>query len=63
MLAVDQGTSGTTCLLVTPRGDVARRAYREVQVRYPRDGWVEQDAEALWMSVLEATGQPALIGR
>ena len=55
MLAVDQGTSGTTCLLVTPRGDVARRAYREVQVRYPRDGWVEQDAEALWMSVLEAS--------
>lgn len=55
MLAVDQGTSGTTCLLVTPRGDIVGRAHREVAVRYPRDGWVEQDAEALWTSVLAAS--------
>jgi len=54
VLAVDQGTSGTTCLLVTPRGDVVRRAHREVPVRYPRDGWVEQDAETLWTSVVDA---------
>lgn len=70
VLAVDQGTSGTTCLLVTPHGDVVRRAHREVPVRYPRDGWVEQDAEALWKSVLDAThelltggdGAPVAIG-
>ena len=55
MLAVDQGTSGTTCLLVTDRGEVVRRAYAEVPVRYPRDGWVEQDAEVLWRSVQQAT--------
>ena len=54
VLAIDQGTSGTTCLLVRPDGTVVRRAYREVPVSYPRPGWVEQDAEALWSSVVEA---------
>jgi len=54
VLAVDQGTTGTTCLLVTPGGEVHRRAYREVPVRYPRSGWVEQDALDLERSVLEA---------
>ncbi|MBV8528745.1 MAG: glycerol kinase, partial [Candidatus Dormibacteraeota bacterium] len=55
VLAVDQGTSGTTCLLVTTGGEVAQRAYAEVPVSYPHDGWVEQNAEALWQSVRQAT--------
>ena len=54
MLAVDQGTSGTTCLLVTSSGEVVHRAYVEVPVTYPHDGWVEQDAEVLWQSVRQA---------
>ena len=54
LLAVDQGTTGTTCLLVGLDGRVHRRAYREVPVRYPRPGWVEQDAEELWESVCES---------
>jgi glycerol kinase len=54
LLAIDQGTTGTTALLVGLDGTVHRRAYREVPVAYPRPGWVEQDGEALWRSVLEA---------
>jgi glycerol kinase len=54
VLAVDQGTSGTTCLVVGSDGRIAGRGYAEVPVRYPRDGWVEQDAEDLWRSVLAA---------
>ena len=54
MLAVDQGTSGTTCLLVTANAEVAGRSYCEVPVAYPRDGWVEQDPIALWQSVQRA---------
>jgi glycerol kinase len=57
VLAVDQGTSGTTCLAVTTDGDVVARAHREVAVRYPRDGWVEQDALDLWTSVVAAAKQ------
>lgn len=54
VLAVDQGTSGTTCLLVTPHGSVVDRAYAEVSVSYPQDGWVQQDPIALWESVQRA---------
>jgi len=54
LLAIDQGTTGTTALLVGLDGAVHRRAYREVPVSYPRPGWVEQDGEMLWASVLGA---------
>jgi glycerol kinase len=71
LLAIDQGTSGTTCLLAGLDGTVHRRAHREVEVRYPRPGWVEQDALQLESSVIEACAelldndaavQPAAIG-
>ena len=55
VLAIDQGTSGTTCLVVDTDGRIAGRGQAELPVRYPREGWVEQDAEDLWRSVLEAT--------
>ncbi|HEY4869446.1 MAG TPA: glycerol kinase GlpK [Candidatus Dormibacteraeota bacterium] len=57
VLAVDQGTSGTTCLAVSTEGDVVARAHQEVAVRYPRDGWVEQDAMDLWTSVVATAKQ------
>jgi glycerol kinase len=54
LLAIDQGTTGTTCLVVdeelVPRG----RGYREVPQYFPRPGWVEHDPEELWDSVLGA---------
>jgi glycerol kinase len=57
LLGIDQGTTGTTCLVLDdelrPRG----RGYREVTQHYPRPGWVEQDPEELWSSVLAATSQ------
>ena len=54
ILAIDQGTTGTTCLVVgedlRPRG----RGYREVPQHFPRPGWVEHDPAELWASVLGA---------
>jgi glycerol kinase len=57
LLAVDQGTTGTTVLLVSLDGQVVRRAYREIPVLHPRPAWVEQDPEALWGSVVEAVAE------
>src|ERR1700722_9867802 len=70
VLAIDQGTSGTTCLLVRPDGHIAARAHRDVHVSHPHEGWVEQDANELWRSVVstcdgllrETGARPAAIG-
>ena len=57
ILAVDQGTTGTTCLLVDENLRIVGRGYAELPQRYPRPGWVEHDAEEIWQSVLAAAEQ------
>ena len=54
VLAIDQGTTGTTALLVGARGDVRARGYAELPQHFPRPGWVEHDGEEIWASVLAA---------
>ena len=54
ILAIDQGTTGTTCLAVGEGLEVLGRASVPVPVATPRPGWVEQDAETLWRSVEQA---------
>jgi glycerol kinase len=54
VLAIDQGTSSTKCLLLSLAGAVVREASAPVPISYPRPGWVEQDAGALVRSVLNA---------
>ncbi len=54
ILAVDQGTSGTTCLVVDEDLRVHARGYRELPQHFPRPGWVEHDPEEIWQSVLGA---------
>jgi glycerol kinase len=48
ILAIDQGTTGTTCLVFDREGAVAGRAYSEFQQFFPRPGWVEHDANEIW---------------
>ena len=51
ILAVDQGTSGTTCLVVDDELSVRGRGYVEIAQSFPQPGWVEHDPEGLWRSV------------
>ena len=48
ILAIDQGTTGTTCLLFDREGKLAGRSYREFEQHFPRPGWVEHDAAEIW---------------
>lgn len=48
VLAIDQGTTGTTCLVVTEDGRVAGRGYSEFTQHFPQPGWVEHDAGEIW---------------
>jgi len=54
ILAIDQGTTGTTCMLVDRQLRVLAKANREFPQHFPRAGWVEHNPEELWASVLEA---------
>jgi glycerol kinase len=54
ILAVDQGTTGTTCLVVGDALEVLGRATVAVAVATPRPGWVEQDPWELWTRVERA---------
>ncbi len=54
ILAIDQGTSATKCLLVDRAGGIVARGSASVGETHPRPGWVEQDATALWRSVQAA---------
>src|SRR5205807_2218588 len=52
ILAIDQGTTGTSVMVVDGRGKIRARAYGEVRQFYPRPGWVEHDAEQIYRSVI-----------
>ena len=54
ILALDQGTTGSTALLVHQDGTVLARAYREFTQHYPRPGWVEHDPEEILRVSLDA---------
>jgi glycerol kinase len=48
ILAIDQGTTGTTCLVFDSEAELVGRAYREFTQHFPRPGWVEHDAGEIW---------------
>jgi glycerol kinase len=52
IVAIDQGTTGTTVLVVDRRGRVVGRGYSEFTQYYPRPGWVEHDPEEIWRVTL-----------
>ncbi|HKJ93349.1 MAG TPA: glycerol kinase GlpK [Longimicrobiales bacterium] len=48
ILAIDEGTTGSTCLVIDEAGHVRGRAYSEFTQHFPRPGWVEHDAAEIW---------------
>ncbi len=68
ILALDQGTTGTTALVVSQDGRVLSRAYSEFTQHFPNPGWVEHDASEIWgvtrgvaRAALEEAGQEAVV--
>src|SRR3990167_914194 len=57
VLALDQGTSGSTVLVVDLEGQIRGRGYAELPQHYPQPGWVEHDPEQIWRTTVEAIGQ------
>ncbi|HZW72510.1 MAG TPA: FGGY family carbohydrate kinase, partial [Caldimonas sp.] len=59
ILAVDQGTTATTCLVVDDDLGVLGRGTTELAQHFPRPGWVEHDPDEIWETVL-ASARAAL---
>ena len=57
ILAVDQGTGSTKCLLVASDGTVVSQAAVPIDSRFPEPTWVEQSPSQIWASVTEAVGR------
>ena len=54
VLALDQGTSGSTALLVDDEGRVRARGHAELPQHYPQPGWVEHDPDEIWTTTMTA---------
>ncbi len=66
ILAIDQGTTGTTALLIDQQLRIVGKVNREFAQIYPQPGWVEHNPEDIWRSteetisaVLQASGTNA----
>jgi glycerol kinase len=51
VIAIDQGTTGTTVLVLDEDLQLRGRGYQEFRQIYPEPGWVEHDPEDIWASV------------
>ena len=63
ILALDQGTSGSTALVVDVEGRVLSRGYVELPQHYPQAGWVEHDPEQIWDTMCRAAVQALSVAR
>ena len=57
VLAIDQGTTGSTALIIDQRLAVKAKANVEFRQIFPKPGWVEHGLEDIWSSTLKAIGK------
>ena len=51
VMALDQGTTSSRCILFNHAGDICGMAQKEFAQIYPQPGWVEQNPREIWSSV------------
>ena len=52
IIAIDQGTTSTRAILFDRNQQIVKTAQREFKNYFPKPGWVEQDANEIWLSTL-----------
>jgi len=57
ILSIDQGTSGSKALIFDHKGEIVASSFHEVAQYYPHEGWVEQDANEIWLKTMEAVAE------
>jgi len=57
ILAIDQGTTGTTTLIVDHHSVIRGRGYAKITQYYPKPGWVEHEPSQIWKQTIQAVNQ------
>lgn len=60
IMALDQGTTSSRCILYDKQGNMVSVAQKEFTQIYPADGWVEHDAMEIWSTQM-GVAQEALL--
>ena len=56
VLAIDQGTTSSRAIIFNHAGTIVETGQLEHEQIFPRAGWVEHDAEEIWVNTREVTG-------
>ena len=63
IMALDQGTTSSRCILFDKKGNIISMAQKEFEQIYPKAGWVEHNPMEIWSSQLAvATEAMAKVG-
>lgn len=57
LLALDQGTTSSRAIIFDEHGKIHATAQREIQIKTPKSGWVEQDAQEIWTTQIAVVQQ------
>lgn len=57
VLTIDQGTSSSRCIIFDENQNAVKVAQKEIANFFPQPGWVEMDANEIWLSVLSCMAQ------
>ncbi len=61
ILAIDQGTTSTRAIIFDKHSNIISIAQKEITQYYPKPGWVEQDANEIWLSVISTITQALVL--
>lgn len=57
ILSIDQGTTSTRAILINNKGEEVYKAQREIECIFPEPGWVEVNADKIWISVIDVINE------
>jgi len=63
ILSIDQGTSGSKAIIFNHSGDIVSYSFHEVAQYCLHPGWVEQDANEIWLKTLRAISDALIDAR
>jgi glycerol kinase len=63
ILSIDQGTGGSKAIIFNHSGDIVSYSFREVTSHCLHPGWVEQDANEIWLKTLQAISEALINAR